>query len=197
MANSFTSQFTPDLLSICNAYNMEPNEVILAFALAAGAPHADAYRITHNIKAGITSEECETRCNNLITQRPGIKIIINRIKNKQNPATLHKQDQRTITARTQAKEIEDSLTEEEKAEFRTRSGLIEKIITQSTLVNGKDAISALQTLAKLQGFDKPDEQEQEEKRRYFLPWVSHCRSCALMKAYIKAKQDQEGENVPK
>ena len=70
MANQSTSQFTPDLLSICNAYNMEPNEVILAFALAAGAPHADAYRITHNIKAGITSEECETRCNNLLSQRP-------------------------------------------------------------------------------------------------------------------------------
>jgi len=189
------TNYTADTLQICKAYNMEPNQVILSFALAAGAPPADAYRVTHNIKAGTTAEECETLCNALITSRPGIKIIINRIKNKQNPATYHKQEQRTLTARDQIKEIEESMSEEERDEFKTRSGLIEKIITQSTLTSGKDAISALQTLAKLQGFDKPDEDQQEEKRSYFLPWVSHCRSCALMKLYqktINEKQPKEG-----
>jgi len=185
------TNYTADTLQICNAYNLEPNQVILAFALAAGAPPADAYRVTHNIKAGTTTEECETLCQALLTSRPGIKIIINRIKNKQNPATYKKQEQQQLTARQQLKEIEEQLTEEEKDEFRTRSGLIEKIITQSTLVNGKDAISALQTLAKLQGFDKPDEQEQEEKRSYFLPWVSNCRSCQLMKLYQKTINDKE------
>ena len=187
------TNYTADTLQICKAYNMEPNQVILAFALAAGAPPADAYRVTHNIKAGTTAEECETLCNALITSRPGIKIIINRIKNKQNPATYHKQEQRTLTARDQIKEIEESMSEEERDEFKTRSGLIEKIITQSTLTSGKDAISALQTLAKLQGFDKPDEDQQEEKRSYFLPWVSHCRSCALMKLYHKTINDKQPE----
>ena len=184
------AQFTPDLLSICNSYNLEPNEVILSFALAAGAPPADAYRITHHIKQGITTEECETRCNNLVTQRPAIKIIINRIKNRQNPATYKKEDQRNLSARQQAKEIEESLTDEERAEFRTRSGLIEKIITQSTLVNGKDAISALQTLAKLQGFDKPDEENTEDPRRYVLRWLSHCRTCKLMQLFIDLKSEK-------
>ena len=192
MANN--SQFTPDLLSICKSYNMEPHEIIMAFALAAGAPKPDAYRITHkHLKQGTTIQECEALCNSLISSRPGIKIIINRIKNHQNPATFRKAEQQQLTARQQAKEIEEGMTEEEKAEFRTRSGLIEKIITQSTLVNGKDAISALQTLAKLQGFDKPDEADQEEKRRYFLPWVSHCRSCQLMKVFRQMQTDKATE----
>lgn len=189
------TQYTADVMQICKAYNLEANQVILAFALASGAPPADAYRITHHIKAGTTIEECETLCNALISSRPGIKIIINRIKNKQNPATFKKEDQRTLTARQQIKEIEEELTEEERDEFKTRSGLIEKIITQSTLVNGKDAISALQTLAKLQGFDKPDDQETEEKRKYFLPWVSNCRSCQLMRIF-RAIQNEIQQEKP-
>lgn len=186
--------FSADTLQICNAYNLEPSQVILAFALASGAPPADAYRVTHNLKASVTTEEAATLCQALLTSRPGIKIIINRIKNKQNPATYHKQEQRTLTARDQIKEIEESMSEEERDEFKTRSGLIEKIITQSTLTTGKDAISALQTLAKLQGFDKPDEENTEEKRRYFLPWVSNCRSCKLMKEYLKVVNSKQPEN---
>ena len=187
-------QYTADIMQICKAYNLEPNQVILAFCLAAGAPPADAYRITHHIKTSATIEECETLCNALITSRPGIKIIINRIKNKQNPATYKKQDQRQLTARDQIKEIEENMSEEERDEFKTRSGLIEKIITQSTLTTGKDAISALQTLAKLQGFDKPDEQNEEERRKYFLPWVSHCRSCKLMQIYVETI-NKKGETI--
>lgn len=190
------AQFSSDTLQICKAYNLEPNQIILAFALAAGAPPSDAYIITHKMKANTTTAEAETLCNALLTARPGMKIIINRIKNKQNPATFQKQQQQNLTARAQAKEIEEQMTSEERDEFKTREGLIEKIITQSSLVNGKDAISALQTLAKLQGFDKPEGADQDEKRTYFLPWVSHCRSCQLMKAYIKAQQDAKTSETP-
>ena len=189
--------FSPDLLSICKSYNLEPNQVILAFAVAAGAPIADAYIITHHCKSNTTQEQAQTLYNALLTSRPALKIIINRIKNKQNPATLKKQEQQTIFNQEYIKQVEDNLTEEQKDEFRTRQGLIEKIITQSTLVSGKDAISALQTLAKLQGFDKPDEQEQAERRRYFLPNVSHCRTCQLMKDYIKAQNDATNEKPSK
>lgn len=188
-------QFTPDLLSVCKSYNIEPQDVILCFALAAGAPPSDAYRIIYKVKPGITTEQCATSCTNLVTQHPGMKILINRIKNKQNPATYSKQEQRELNARSQVKEIEANMTEEERNEYKTRSGIIEKIITQSSLVNGKDAISALQTLAKLQGFDHPDEISEEDKRVYFLPWVSNCRSCELMKEYkkiITEKQPEKG-----
>ena len=190
------ANYTNETLQICKAYNLEPNQVVFAFAVASGCPLPDAYNITHKMNATTTTEQAETLANALISSKPQIKIIINKIKNKKNPATFKKEEQKTLFNQEYIKELEESMSEEERDEFKSRSGLIEKIITQSRLVTGKDAISALQTLAKLQGFDKPDESETEDKRKYFLPWVSHCRTCKLMEAYKKAMQDaQPPENV--
>ena len=78
------------------------------------------------------------------------------------------------------KEIPNDLT--------TREGIVKQLIDATSYTEGKDSVSALQTLAKLQGYDKPDAKEQDERRSYFLPWVSHCRSCRLMKSYQNAMQ---------
>lgn len=76
-------------------------------------------------------------------------------------------------------------------DLTTRSGIIDELITATKQTQGKDAVGALQTLAKLQGFDKPDERnENEERRRFFLPYVSACRNCELMKLYREI-QDEE------
>ena len=76
------------------------------------------------------------------------------------------------------KEIPNDLT--------TREGIVKQLIDATSYTEGKDSVSALQTLAKLQGYDKPADKDQDDKRSYFLPWVSHCRSCKLMKSYINA-----------
>ena len=69
-------------------------------------------------------------------------------------------------------------------DLTTREGVINELITATKQAKGKDAVGGLQTLAKLQGFDRPDERnENEERRRYFLPYVSNCRNCELMKLY--------------
>lgn len=175
-------QFTADTEQIARAYNITPEEVVLSFALAAGAPTADAFRIIFKIPAKTTAQEIETIVNNMINNKPALKILINRIKNHQNPVTLKKADREQIQNMKQDQNGEN-MTEEEKNEYKTRSGLIEKIITQVNITTGKEAISGLQTLAKMQGLDKPDEQTEEERRKYFLPWVSHCRSCKLMAIY--------------
>ena len=182
------AQFTSDLLSICKAYNLEENDVILCFALAAGAIPSDAYQITHKTKPTTTQQQADNLCRDLIEHKPGMKIIINRIKNKRDPATFKKQQQEEIK-----QALNKEVTEEERDELKTREGLINKIIDNIGLTTGKDTISGLQTLAKLQGLDHPDEQEQEEKRSYFLPWVSNCRSCALMKLYQKTINDKQPE----
>ena len=76
-------------------------------------------------------------------------------------------------------------------DLTTREGIIGELITATKQTQGKDAVGALQTLAKLQGFDRPDERnEQKERRRYFLPYVSNCRNCELMKLYREI-QDEE------
>jgi hypothetical protein len=77
----------------------------------------------------------------------------------------------------------------EGADLRTREGVIDQLVTSVSQTQGKDAISGLTTLAKLQGFDKPTEEaDRQERRTYFLPWVSNCRTCELMKIYLKTQK---------
>ena len=182
-------QFTADTEQIARAYNLQPQEVILSFALASGAPAADAYRLIYHVSSKTTANELTGTVQALLTNKPSLKILINRIKNHQNPVTLKKEQREAIrnTNGTLYNESGQPLTEEEKEEIRnelqTREGIIKNLINSVSTISGKDKVSGLQTLAKLQGFDKPDESNEEEKRTYFLPWVSHCRTCKLMQIY--------------
>ena len=190
-------QFTADTEQICRAYNLQPQEVILSFALASGAPSPDAYRLIYHVSSKTTNEELSGTVNALLTNKPSIKILIQRIKNHQNPVTLKKEQQQAIiqASNTLYNDNGQQLTEEEKEQLRnelqTREGLIKNLINSVSVISGKDKVSGLQTLAKLQGFDKPDESNEEEKRTYFLPWVSHCRTCQLMKLYRQTIEQQE------
>ena len=71
-------------------------------------------------------------------------------------------------------------------DLTTREGVISELITSVKETSGKDAVSGLQTLAKLQGYDKPnDNRPEQERRKYYLPYRSKCRGCALMKVYME------------
>ena len=190
-------QFTADTEQICRAYNLQPQEVILSFALASGAPSADAYRLIYHVSSKTTNNELLGTVNALLTNKPSIKILIQRIKNHQNPVTLKKEQQQAINNtvyNSDGTTKTPEQVEQEKDELRTRDGLINNLIDSVSVISGKDKVSGLQTLAKLQGFDKPEESNEEEKRTYFLPWVSHCRTCQLMKLYKQVtEQEQQAE----
>lgn len=188
-------QFTADTEQICRAYNLQPQEVILSFALASGAPSPDAYRLIYHVSSKTTNNELLGTVQALLTNKPSIKILIQRIKNHQNPVTLKKEQQQAINNNTLYNQDGTQKTqeqiEEEKNELKTREGLISNLIDSVSVISGKDKVSGLQTLAKLQGFDKPEENNEEEKRTYFLPWVSHCRTCQLMKLYRQTIEQQK------
>ena len=195
-------QFTADTEQICRAYNLQPQEVILSFALASGAPSPDAYRLIYHVSSKTTNNELTGTVQALLTNKPSIKILIQRIKNHQNPVTLKKEQQQAImqASTTLYDNNGQQLTEEEKEEIRnelqTREGIIKNLINSVSVISGKDKVSGLQTLAKLQGFDKPEEINEEEKRTYFLPWVSHCRTCQLMKLYKQVTEQPQDQETP-
>lgn len=70
-------------------------------------------------------------------------------------------------------------------DLRSRSGIINELINATKQTSGRDSVQALQTLAKLQGFDRPGEGEGRELRRFYLPYKSDCRRCKLMEIYQK------------
>lgn len=182
-------QYTTETENICRSYNLTETEVIFSFAIASGAPAPDAYRIIFNQNNKVTLDQCNALAQSLLTSKPALKIIINRIKNHKNTLTFSKEEKEIINQKTETEEEK----EERRNEFKTRDGLITKIIDSVSLSSGKDQVTGLTTLAKMLGYDKPEELNEKEKRIYFLPWVTHCRSCKLMQLYQDlCKQPENG-----
>lgn len=80
---------------------------------------------------------------------------------------------------------------DEANDLMTREGIIDALVTATRQTQGKDSISGLTTLAKLQGFDKPDESAPDEKRLYVLTWHSRCRQCKLMQIYLQMQKNNK------
>ena len=169
-----------DIRDTCDAYHLSAAEVVYCYALAAGAPPTAAYRAIFHPHTTISEEQLEQRARTMAASTPAVRLLTNRIKNGRTKGGHVAQVSNT------------GETGDEEEQLRTRSGIVSKIITHISGVTGKDAISGLQTLAKLQGFDKPDERPEEERRTYFLPFVSRCRSCQLWRIFDDVRKNGGG-----
>ena len=76
-------------------------------------------------------------------------------------------------------------------DLNTRAGIIDALVTATRQTQGKDSITGLTTLAKLQGFDKPDEVSETDRRLYVLTWHSQCRQCSLMRIYQDLRKNNQ------
>ncbi len=80
---------------------------------------------------------------------------------------------------------------DEANDLETRQGLINQLIAATRQTVGKDSLQGLTTLAKIQGFDKPEEAEQSDPRRFFVAWKSDCRRCKLMELFRQVQREHE------
>lgn len=74
------------------------------------------------------------------------------------------------------------------ADLTTRDGILSELINAVKSTTGKEAISGLQSLAKIQGLDRPQDGEQPDPRRFFVAFKSDCRRCALMELYREVQK---------
>lgn len=173
--------YSAQIERLARAYNLTPASVIFCHAAASGAPMGDAYGAIFRTTSAKTPEQGEELARDFLTNNPGAKVLINKLKSGK-AARAHQQ---ATNNEGNDNNEGNELTDEERDEFCTKSGLVRKIVTSIKGTAGKDRVAALVTLAKLQGLDKPDEGSEEERRRYFLPWVSRCRNCELMRIYAE------------
>ena len=172
-----------DLKQLLQAYNLNAKDVLLCFSVASGMQLADAYSILF-ARTNTPENEIQKQSEDYLKRNPAAKILINRIKSGKKKEII-KGDENNVK----------KYNSKERDELKTRPGIIAKLIEEVTNVAGKDAISGLQTLAKLQGFDKPDEINEEEKRFFVLPYLSNCRSCKLMQVYCELKHQEHTETT--
>lgn len=161
-------------------YHIKERDVMFAYLLAAGADRADSYAAIYQTARRMTRDSAEASAKEFLSNNPGVKVLVGEIQRGFR------------TAREQVADIdkEEELTEREREKFSSREGLLEMAQKNLRRLTGKDELQGIQFVAKMQGLDKPEEKAGDDHRTYFLPWVSHCRSCALMKAYIKSKEGQ-------
>lgn len=172
-----------DLKQLLQAYNLNAKDVLLCFSVAAGMQINDAYSILF-AKSNTPANEIQRLSEDYLKRNPAAKILINRVKSGKKKEINQGQ-----------KDTIKTINESERDELKTRAGIIEKLIDNVSQIEGKDAVSGLQTLAKLQGYDKPDEINEEEKRFFVLPYLSNCRSCKLMQVYCDLKHQEHQENT--
>ena len=179
--------YTENTLKIANNFNISPKDVLFCYLLASGASKAEAYQLFYlRSNQQLTIEAAEQRCNDFLSNNPGMKVLIIRLKNNKNKLIRVKEEENT-----EGREREEGREDE----FCTREGLVRNLIYTVNSCQGKDKANILMTLAKLQGLDKPEEGENEEKTVFYLPYVSKCNSCELMKLYKKAKNDSKSDDL--
>lgn len=174
-------QYTPSIITTAKNYNLQERDVLLAHLIASGIQRADAFHALYQRgnQRRQTGSTTDSDAAQHIQDNPGIKVLISKLKNRakiNTPGTL----QEVREAASQEKEE----TEEERKkgeELKTRDGLINALTKEIQLVHGKDSVQGLVSLAKLQGFDKEDTRQEDERRYFVLPSVGKCRSCQLMK----------------
>lgn len=162
-------------------YNITFQDVMFCSLIAAGTDLADAYHAIYNKGIGtkLIRSRVEQQAKELIRVNPSFSLCITDLKRNKK------------TERSAAKQINSQdLTEEEREKYTTRKGIIEEMIKNISVLTGKEAANSLQTLAKIQGFDKPDEETEEERRKFVLRWLSHCRSCKLMTTFLEIQAEK-------
>lgn len=179
--------YTENTLKVANNFNISPKDVLFCYLLASGASKAEAYQLFYmRSNQQLTIEAAEQRCNDFLSSNPGMKVLIVRLKNNKNKLARVKEEENK-----EGREIEEGKGDE----FCTRDGLVKNLIYTVNSCQGKDRANILMTLAKLQGLDKPEEGENEEKTVFYLPYISKCNSCELMKLYKKVKNESKNDDL--
>ncbi len=87
--------------------------------------------------------------------------------------------------------ISTSRAESGNVENRTKEQMVTELNTLANSVSEpKLKADILKQIADLQQMkNQTPDSEKREQRRYYLPWVSNCKSCELMKAYRRSQRD--------
>ena len=191
-----TSIFSSSTEQAARLYNIEPREVIFCQAVAGGADRGDAYFsifVRGNNKGLTTHVQLTTAADDLLRSKPGMRVLINRLK-------VNKPLKADKTERIQELTQDESNNNEEENE-RQQDEVMKKISDKSFILaelykslgglRGRERAAVLVQIADLQRMKQDDLKEDEEKRTFYLPFVSSCRSCKLMKLYKEVESLKE------
>lgn len=163
-------------------YNVDPRTVLFAYLVAGGVDKVDAYfcLFVRGAKKP-TREQINTDIADLIQNNPGLKILIQKIKlNKQvNKAN----DNEVKTAIQEQNNKDNIINSEELNKYTDKTFIIAKLAQAAKNSTGKELAQILMNIADLQRMKQEETKSDDERRRFYLPYVSHCRTCKILQLF--------------
>lgn len=192
-----TSIFSSATEQAARLYNIDPREVIFCQAIAGGADRGDAYFsifVRGNNKGLTTHVQLTTAADDLLRTKPGLRVLINRLKvNK----PLKADKEQRLQELTQVESNDENEGENERQQDEVMKKISDKSFILAELykslggLRGRERAAVLVQIADLQRMKQDDLKEDEEKRTFYLPFISSCRSCKLMKLYKEVESLKE------
>lgn len=181
--------YTKDTIKTAATYNLDPRDVLFCQLIAAGADRGEAYFCIYDHggkPGGRTLEQARTKANEFFNLNPGAAVLVQRIKTRKplNTSDAKKQAQTAEEENEQRQEQE----QEEIKKFSNKSYIIAQLAKEAKNQSGKERANILMQIADLQRMKQEETKQDEEKRLFYLPFVSSCRSCKLVKLFQELSQ---------
>ena len=181
--------FSASTEQLARLYNLDPRDIIYCQALAGGADRGDAFFaifIRGNNKAIQKYNDTVNAADDYFRQKPGLRVLVNRLKvNK--PLKADRPELREELNESESindeNENDTQKNEEVLKKISDKSFILAELYRCLRILRGKERATVLMQIADLQRMKQDDLKEDEEKRVFYLPFVSSCRSCKLMKLY--------------
>ena len=181
-------KYTEDTTRTAAAYNIEPRDVVFCQLIAAGADRGEAYFCIYDHggkPGGRTLEQARTKANEFFNLNPGAAVLVQRIKTKKPLNTTEAKNQ--ADAARKEKES-DFFNNEDLKKFTDKSYIIAQLAQEAKNQSGKERANILMQIADLQRMKQEETKQDEEKRLFYLPFVSSCRSCKLVQLLRELSQ---------
>lgn len=174
-----TYTYNQDTTKTAQSYNITEREVMFCYLIASGADRGDAYYclFDHGIKNSGTNEQARTKANELLKNKPGMKVLIQRMKDRKKINDAQARNQ--VQAETEHNEA-NVLNDEDVKKFSDKSYIIAQLSSVCRNLTGKEKAQVLMQIADLQRMKNEETKEKEEVRRFYLPYVSRCRGCKVL-----------------
>ena len=183
------SIFSASTEQLARLYNLDPRDIIFCQALAGGADRGDAFFaifIRGNNKAIRNNNDVVNAADDYFRQKPGLRVLVNRLKvNKPLKADRIELREELNESETLNDDNENDIQKNEEVlkKISDKSFILAELYRSLRILRGKERATVLMQIADLQRMKQDDLKEDEEKRVFYLPFVSSCRSCKLMKLY--------------
>lgn len=183
------SIFSASTEQLARLYNLDPRDIIYCQALAGGADRGDAFFtifIRGNNKAIRNNNDVVNAADDYFRQKPGLRVLVNRLKvNKPLKADRPELREELNESETLNDDNENDTQKNDEVlkKISDKSFILAELYRSLRILRGKERATVLMQIADLQRMKQDDLKEDGEKRVFYLPFVSSCRSCKLMKLY--------------